>query len=145
MIALLQRVSEARVTADGVLSGSCGAGLLVLFCAEKDDTEEKARRLAAKTARLRIFEDSEGKMNRSLLDAGGSVLAVSQFTLAAEVRSGTRPSFSAAAGYEEGRTLYEAYVEALKALGVHTETGVYGAHMQVSLTNDGPVTIPLKL
>ena len=140
MIALLQRVSQAEVRVAGETVGRCGRGYLVLFCAEKGDTPDLAKRLASKTARLRIFEDEAGKMNRSLADVKGEALVVSQFTLAADTRSGTRPSFTPAADPELGRALYEEYTEALSV-----ETGVFGAHMEVSLTNDGPVTIWLRL
>ena len=145
MIALLQRVSQAEVRVAGETVGWCGRGYLVLFCAEKGDTLDLAKRLASKTARLRIFEDEAGKMNRSLADVKGEALVVSQFTLAADTRSGTRPSFTPAADPELGRALYEEYTEALRAEGIPVETGMFGAHMEVSLTNDGPVTIGLRL
>ena len=148
MIALLQRVSQAEVRVAGETVGRCGRGYLVLFCAEKGDTPDLAKRLASKTARLRIFEDEAGKMNRSLADVKGEALVVSQFTLAAAIRSGTRPTgcrATPAADPELGRALYEEYTEALRAEGIPVETGVFGAHMEVSLTNDGPVTIWLRL
>lgn len=145
MIALLQRVSQAEVRVAGETVGWCGRGYLVLFCAEKGDTLDLAKRLASKTARLRIFEDEAGKMNWSLADVKGEALVVSQFTLAADTRSGTRPSFTPAADPELGRALYEEYTEALRAEGIPVETGMFGAHMEVSLTNDGPVTIWLRL
>ena len=143
MIALLQRVLKASVRVEGALAGQCGPGLLVLFCAEKGDTVELAAKLARKTLGLRIFGDKAGRMNRSVRDAGGSM--VSQFTLAADCRSGNRPSFIGAAALGDGRALYEAYVEALRSGGLSVETGRFGAHMEVSLVNDGPVTIWLRL
>ena len=145
MIALLQRVLKASVRVEGALAGQCGPGLLVLFCAEKGDTVELAAKLARKTLGLRIFGDKAGRMNRSVRDAGGSILVVSQFTLAADCRSGNRPSFIGAAAPGDGRALYEAYVEALRSGGLSVETGRFGAHMEVSLVNDGPVTIWLRL
>lgn len=145
MIVLLQRVSRASVSVGGRVAGECGRGFLALFCAEKGDTDAQALKLARKTARLRVFEDEAGKMNRSVLDAGGSVLAVSQFTLAADCRSGNRPSFAGAADPETGRRLYELYMKALADEGLAVAAGVFGAHMEVSLVNDGPVTIPLRL
>ncbi|MCI5850224.1 MAG: D-aminoacyl-tRNA deacylase [Sutterellaceae bacterium] len=145
MIALLQRVTGAEVRSEGELLGHCGRGLLVLFCAEQGDTSELVQKLARKTARLRIFQDDGGKMNLSVKDVEGSALVVSQFTLAADTRSGNRPSFTGAAAPDEGRKLYEEFVEALRAEGVPAETGRFGASMQVSLVNDGPVTIWLRL
>lgn len=145
MIALLQRVLKASVRVEGALAGQCGPGLLVLFCAEKGDTVELAAKLARKTLGLRIFGDKAGRMNRSVRDAGGSILVVSQFTLAADCSSGNRPSFTGAAAPGDGRALYEAYVEALRSGGLSVETGRFGARMEVSLVNDGPVTIWLRL
>lgn len=141
MRALLQRVSAARVTVDGESVGEIGAGALILVCAMQGDGPEQAAKLAAKIAKLRVFRDAAGKMNRSLLDTGGSALVVSQFTLAADLRSGNRPGFSSAAAPEDGERLYEAVAAALRAQAIPTETGRFGAEMQVSLTNDGPVTI----
>ena len=141
MRALLQRVTEARVTVDDRTVGQCGPGLLILVCAMQGDDAETARKLAAKLAKLRIFKDDQGKMNRSLLDTGGAALVVSQFTLAADTRSGNRPGFSTAAPPDEGRALYETFAAALAAQGIPTETGEFGADMAVSLVNDGPVTI----
>lgn len=150
MIVLLQRVSSARVErrAEGdrpaALLGETGPGFLALVCAEPADTPETAAKAARKTARLRVFEDEAGRMNLPLLETGGSVLAVSQFTLAADCMSGNRPSFSLAAPPELGRRLYGAYVEALRAEGVPVETGEFGAHMAVSLVNEGPATFWLR-
>lgn len=145
MIALLQRVREASVSVDGVVCGRTGPGYLALVCAEAGDTDEKAVRAAEKTAKLRVFEDDAGRMNRSILDAGGSVLVVSQFTLAADTRSGNRPGFSRAAPPEEGERLVKVYVETLRTLGLPVETGVFGAHMAVSLVNDGPATFWIQI
>lgn len=145
MRALLQRVSAARVTVDGESVGEIGAGALILVCAMQGDGPEQAEKLAAKIAKLRVFRDAAGKMNRSLLDTGGSALVVSQFTLAADLRSGNRPGFSSAAAPEDGERLYEAVATALRAQAIPTETGRFGAEMQVSLTNDGPVTIWLEV
>ncbi|MBC7132902.1 MAG: D-tyrosyl-tRNA(Tyr) deacylase [Roseovarius sp.] len=141
MRALLQRVREAEVTVDGARIGGCGQGLLILVCAMQGDTPAAAERLAGKVARLRIFRDAEGRMNRSVLDIGGSALVVSQFTLAADTSRGNRPGFAAAAPPEEGRRLYAHFADALAALGVPVETGQFGAEMAVRLVNDGPVTI----
>ncbi|MDG4648105.1 D-aminoacyl-tRNA deacylase [Roseibacterium sp. SDUM158017] len=141
MRALVQRVTQARVEVGGEVIGRSGPGLMILVCAMQGDTEGAADRLAARIAKLRIFEDEAGKMNRSLLDTGGGALVVSQFTLAADTSRGNRPGFSAAAPPEEGERLYRHFAEALAALGPHVETGRFGADMAVSLTNDGPVTI----
>ena len=141
MRALIQRVTRATVHVAGDKVGECGAGLLILVCAMPGDDEEVGAKLAAKIAKLRIFEDDAGKMNRSLLDTGGGALVVSQFTLAADTRRGNRPGFSSAAPPDEARRLYEAFAASLAALGPHVETGRFGADMQVDLTNDGPVTI----
>ncbi|RLJ59167.1 D-tyrosyl-tRNA(Tyr) deacylase [Litoreibacter meonggei] len=141
MRALLQRVSQASVSVDGEEVGQCGPGLLILICAMAGDTPEQATRMAAKISKLRIFKDEAGKMNRSLLDTVGSALVVSQFTLAADTRSGNRPGFSTAARPDEGRALYEKFAADLSDLGIAVETGDFGADMAVSLTNDGPVTI----
>ncbi|SLN59049.1 D-tyrosyl-tRNA(Tyr) deacylase [Aquimixticola soesokkakensis] len=141
MRALVQRVTEASVTVDGTCIGRCETGLLILICAMQGDTPADGEKLAAKIAKLRIFHDAAGKMNRSLLDIGGSALVVSQFTLAADTRSGNRPGFSAAARPDTGRALYEGFANALAALGPRVETGRFGADMAVALVNDGPVTI----
>jgi D-tyrosyl-tRNA(Tyr) deacylase len=141
MRALLQRVSHAAVTVDGQTVGSCDAGLLILACAMQGDTEAEADRLAGKIARLRIFRDEVGRMNRSILDTQGSALVISQFTLAADTTRGNRPGFSSAAPPEEGRRLFDHFVGQIAAQGIATQTGRFGAEMQVCLTNDGPVTI----
>jgi D-tyrosyl-tRNA(Tyr) deacylase len=141
MRALLQRVSEALVTVDGDVIGRSGPGLLALICAMQGDTEAQADKLAAKVAKCRVFEDDAGKMNRSVLDIGGSALVVSQFTLAADTRSGNRPGFSTAAAPAEGERLYEYFAAQLAAQGVPVETGRFGADMKVALVNDGPITI----
>ncbi|WP_417257847.1 D-aminoacyl-tRNA deacylase [Celeribacter sp.] len=140
MRALVQRVSEASVRVDGAVVGQCGAGLLVLVCAMRGDTTAQADKLATKISKLRIFQDDAGKMNLSLRDVGGSALVVSQFTLAADTK-GNRPGFSTASPPDEGKALYEHFTASLRAAGVPSETGVFGADMKVSLINDGPVTI----
>lgn len=140
MRALVQRVQSASVTVDSEISGQIGPGLLVLVCAMQDDTDDLADWLAQKIAKLRIFQDDAGKMNRSLLDVGGSALVVSQFTLAADTK-GNRPGFSRAAPPERGRDLYEKFSAALTASGVPVANGIFGADMKVALVNDGPVTI----
>lgn len=145
MRALVQRAAEARVTVAGEEIGAIGPGLLVLICAMRGDAADAPEKMAAKIARLRIFTDEVGKMNRSLLDTGGSALLVSQFTLAADTRSGNRPGFSAAAPPQEGRAAYEATAQALRTLGIPVATGRFGANMDVSLTNQGPVTIWLDI
>ena len=144
MRVLLQRVSRASVAIDGVERGAVGRGFLALVGVAHEDDAAAARKLAAKTARLRVFADEAGLMNLALGDVSGAVLAVSQFTLYADTRRGNRPSFIGAAAPEQGEAVYEAYVEALRAEGVPVETGVFGAHMQVELLNDGPVTILLE-
>jgi D-tyrosyl-tRNA(Tyr) deacylase len=141
MRALIQRVTEAQVAVAGEVIGRTGPGLLILVCAMQGDTEEAAERMAAKIAKLRIFQDEAGKMNRALLDTGGGALVVSQFTLAADTSRGNRPGFSTAAPPAEGERLYLHFARALAALGPQVETGRFGADMAVSLTNDGPVTI----
>lgn len=141
MRALIQRVSRAEVTVDRQVVGRTGPGLLVLACAMQDDGDDVPARLAARIAKLRIFRDDAGKMNRSILDSGGGILLVSQFTLAADLRSGNRPGFSRAAAPARGEALYLQLAQELRALGLPVETGIFGAEMQVSLVNDGPVTI----
>jgi len=138
--ALIQRVSEARVSVGGAVLGEVGPGLLVLVCAMQGDGDAQAGKLAAKVAKLRIFKDDEGRMNRSVRDMDGAALVVSQFTLAAETR-GNRPGFSTAAAPDEGRRLYELFAAKLQGEGVPVATGRFGADMQVALVNDGPVTI----
>jgi len=140
MRALIQRVSSAAVRVDGETVGEIGRGLLVLVCAMQGDSEEKADWLARKVAKLRIFPDDADRMNRSLIDIGGSALIVSQFTLAADTK-GNRPGFSSAAAPEDGRRLYERFSATLRAEGIEVANGIFGADMKVSLTNDGPVTI----
>lgn len=144
MRVLLQRVSRAAVVVDGAETGAVGRGFLALVGVAHGDDAAAARKLAAKTARLRVFADDVGRMNLALGDVDGAVLAVSQFTLYADVRRGNRPSFTDAAPPERGEAVYEAYVEALRAEGVPVATGVFGAHMRVELVNDGPVTILLE-
>jgi len=144
MRVLVQRVTRAAVTVEERIVGAIGPGFLALVGVTHGDTVGEARKLAAKTARLRVFDDAAGLMNVSLTDAGGEVLAVSQFTLYGDARKGNRPSFTAAAAPEQGESLYEEYVAALREAGVTVATGVFGAHMQVELLNDGPVTILLE-
>jgi D-aminoacyl-tRNA deacylase len=144
MIAVLQRVSEARVVVAGAVVGEIGHGLLVLLCAERGDTDAVADKLLAKVLKLRIFADDAGKMNRSVQDVGGGLLVVSQFTLAADASGGNRPSFTQAAAPEEGRRLYEHFVQQARRQHPVVQTGVFAADMQVHLVNDGPVTIPLQ-
>ncbi|MBP5989821.1 MAG: D-tyrosyl-tRNA(Tyr) deacylase [Piscinibacter sp.] len=145
MIALLQRVTSARVEVAGRITGAIGPGLLMLVCAEPADSEAIADKLVAKVLKLRIFSDEAGKMNRSVADIGGGLMVVSQFTLAADTAGGNRPSFSAAAGPELGRRLYERVLATARALHPQVECGEFGADMQVHLVNDGPVTIPITL
>ena len=144
MRAVIQRVSEGAVTVDGKIVGQIGKGFLVLLGVMNGDTDGEAYLLAKKTAALRVFEDENGKMNLSLLDLGGEVLVVSQFTLCADVKKGNRPSFEPSAPPGEAERLYLLYCETLQAQGVaRVEKGVFGAHMRVTLANDGPVTICL--
>lgn len=144
MIGLLQRVSEAAVRVDGQTVGAIGPGLLVLLCAEKGDTEREADLLLTKLLGYRVFSDEAGKMNRSVSDTSGGLLLVPQFTLAADTRSGTRPSFSPAAAPEDGRRLFDYAVRQARERHGIVETGVFGADMKVSLINDGPVTFWLR-
>ena len=141
MRTLIQRVSEASVVVDGDTIGHIGNGLLVLVCAMGGDTDEQAEYLARKVANLRIFEDEQGKMNRSIQDVGGAALVVSQFTLAADTSRGNRPGFSSAASPEDGERLYQRFCDLLSDHGVPVQTGKFGADMKVRLVNDGPVTI----
>lgn len=144
MIALIQRVSEARVVVDGAVVGAIGRGVLALVCAERSDDETQAEALLRKLAGYRIFPDEAGRMNRSLQDVGGELLVVPQFTLAADTNTGTRPSFTPAAPPETGQRLYEAFVTCAQRQLGNVATGVFGAHMQVQSTNDGPVTFWLQ-
>lgn len=141
MRALLQRVSSARVTVAGRLTGEIGPGLLILICAMRGDTEAEADQLAAKIVKLRIFRDDADKMNLSLRDTGGAALVVSQFTLAADTSRGNRPGFSPAAPPEEGERLYRYFSDRLRAEGISVANGEFGADMDVALVNQGPVTI----
>jgi len=145
MIALLQRALEARVTVAGETVGAIGAGLMVLLCAERNDTEREADALLSKLLGYRVFADEAGKMNRSVADVGGGLLLVPQFTLAADTQSGTRPSFTPAAAPADGRRLFEYFVTKAREKHACVETGQFGAHMHVSLTNDGPVTFWLQV
>ena len=150
MIAVLQRVRQARVEVDGAVVGAIGPGLLVLVCAERGDTEAEADKLLAKILKLRIFSDDAGKMNRSVQDldgqgACGGLLLVSQFTLAADTTGGNRPSFTQAAAPDEGRRLYDYAVAQARKLHPEVATGQFAADMQVHLVNDGPVTIPMRI
>lgn len=145
MIALLQRVRQARVDVAGDCVGAIDHGLLVLVCAEPQDTEAQARKLVEKVLKLRVFSDEAGKMNRSVQDVGGGLLFVSQFTLAADTRSGNRPGFSGAAPAVLGQSLYETVLALARAAHPQVQAGVFGADMQVHLVNDGPVTIPLRI
>lgn len=143
MRAVVQRVTEARVEVAGEIVGEIGAGFLVLLGVARDDTSTDADYLAEKVVNLRVFDDDEGKMNRSLLETGGAMLVVSQFTLYGDVRRGRRPSYSDAAEPEKANQLYEYFVERVRSFSVRVETGVFQATMKVSLVNDGPVTILL--
>ena len=143
MRVLLQRVSRAAVRVDGRTVAEIGRGFLLLVGIGKDDGFGEYDRLAEKVFNLRVFEDEQGKMNRALAECGGSILAVSQFTLCGDARRGRRPSFDGAASIEDGRLLFDAFVRELREAGVHVETGIYQAHMAVELINDGPVTILL--
>lgn len=143
MRAVVQRVTEAAVRVDGAVAGAIGPGLLVLLGVDENDTERDVRYIAEKVAELRIFRDEAGKFNRSVEEAGGAVLVVSQFTLHGDCRRGRRPSFTRAARPEKAVPMYEAVVAALRARGLETATGIFGAMMEVHLVNDGPVTILL--
>jgi D-tyrosyl-tRNA(Tyr) deacylase len=143
MRAVVQRVTDARVEVAGDIAGEIGAGLLVLLGVARDDTGSDADYLAEKISNLRVFDDAEGKMNLSLLETGGAMLVVSQFTLYGDVRRGRRPSYSDAAEPEKANELYQYFIDRVRSLGVKVETGVFQAMMKVSLTNDGPVTILL--
>ena len=145
MISVVQRVSQARVVVGGEIVGQIGAGLLVLLCAERGDVDAQADKLLAKIVKLRIFSDEAGKMNRSVQDVAGGLLVVSQFTLAADVSGGNRPSFTGAALPDEGRRLYDYFVAQARLVHPQVETGQFAADMQVHLVNDGPVTIPLRI
>jgi len=145
MIALLQRVSQASVRVDGEVIGQIGAGLLVLLCAEKGDAEAVADKMLAKILKLRIFGDAAGKMNWSVQDVAGGLLVVSQFTLAADVSSGTRPGFSGAAPPEDARRLYDYFVAQAQKVHPVVQSGRFAADMQVALVNDGPITIPMRI
>jgi len=145
MKVVLQRVRQAHVDVAGQTVGAIGPGLLVLLCAERGDTDAVADRMLSKLLKLRIFSDDAGKMNRSVQDIGGGLLLVSQFTLAADVSGGNRPSFTQAAPPDEGRRLYDLFVTRARAAHPVVATGVFAADMQVHLVNDGPVTIPLQM
>ena len=144
MRAVVQRVREARVLVDGENVGAIGTGLCVLLGVAQDDEQATAERLAAKVARLRVFENEDGKFDRSMLDVGGAALVVSQFTLMADTTKGNRPNFSAAAGPERAEPLYEAFCAALGREGLEVARGRFGARMAVEIANDGPVTIVLE-
>jgi D-tyrosyl-tRNA(Tyr) deacylase len=145
VIALVQRVAQARVEVAGRLTGAIGRGLLVLVCAEPDDTLAQAARLVDKLLKLRIFADDAGKMNRSVQDVAGGLLIVSQFTLAADTSAGNRPSFTGAAPAALGRALYDETLRLARERYADVQAGEFGADMQVSLVNDGPVTIPITV
>ena len=145
MIALVQRVRQARVEVAGAVTGAIGQGLLVLLCAEPADTPAQAAKMVDKLLKLRVFGDDAGKMNRSVQDVGGGVLLVSQFTLAADTSAGNRPSFTGAAAPALGRELFDETLRRLRERHPRVEAGVFGADMQVHLVNDGPVTIPLSV
>jgi D-tyrosyl-tRNA(Tyr) deacylase len=145
VIALVQRVARAQVSVDGTAVGHIGRGLLVLVCAEPADTEAQAARLVDKLLKLRIFADEAGKMNRSVQDVGGGLLIVSQFTLAADISGGNRPSFSGAAAAAQGEALYDCVLRLARERHAPVEQGRFGAEMQLELVNDGPVTIPMTV
>jgi D-aminoacyl-tRNA deacylase len=141
----VQRVSRARVTVDGRVVGECGHGLLLLVAAHKDDTPAGANKLAEKAVNLRIFNDNEGKMNLSVKDVAGSILAVSNFTVYGDAAKQRRPSFMESAPFEAGKQLFDQFLESVRAEGVQVQTGIFGAHMDVELINDGPVTVILEV
>jgi D-tyrosyl-tRNA(Tyr) deacylase len=143
--AVVQRVSSASVRVDGAVRGGCGRGLVVLLGVARGDDDAAAARLAGKVARLRVFENAEGRLDRSLLDVAGEALVVSQFTLLADTAKGNRPSFGEAATPGESEPVYERFCDALRSEGVRVATGVFGARMEVELVNDGPVTIVLDV
>lgn len=145
MIGLIQRVSRAKVTVDDQIVGAIDKGLLILLGVEHADDEAVANKLAQRIANYRVFTDSEGKMNNSVIDESGSVLVVSQFTLAADTRKGRRPSFSSAATPDQAKALYLRFCEAMNKQGLPVETGQFAADMQVELVNDGPVTFELRV
>lgn len=145
MRALIQRVSTAQVVVDDQIIGKIDAGLLILVCAMQGDDISNSEKLANKISKLRIFPDEGGKMNLSLTDTGGEALIVSQFTLAGDTSRGNRPGFSAAAPPDEGKALYQQFIQDMTALGIATQTGQFGADMKVTLTNDGPVTLWLDV
>lgn len=145
MRAVIQRVARASCTVDGQITGETGPGLLVLLGVAPEDSGDTARKLAAKIAKLRIFNDELGKMNRSVQDIGGGILSISQFTLYADTRAGNRPSFIGAAPPAQASALYEEFNAALRELGLAVGEGIFGAHMVIDLTNDGPVTITLEM
>ncbi|MEQ1976346.1 D-aminoacyl-tRNA deacylase [Xenorhabdus sp. SGI240] len=145
MIALIQRVTQAKVVVEGETIGEIRQGLLVLLGVEKDDTPQKAQRLCDKVMGYRVFSDEQGKMNLNVQQAGGSLLVVSQFTLAADTQKGLRPSFSGGAEPQKAKELYRDFIEQCRVTGVKTETGKFAADMQVSLINDGPVTFWLQV
>ena len=145
MMSVIQRVKNARVEVDGQIIGQIEQGLLALVCAEKGDSEAEADKLLAKMLKLRIFSDEAGKMNKSVQDVDGGLLIVSQFTLAADTKGGNRPSFTAAAAPDEGRRLYNYFVDQARAAHPVVQTGEFAADMQVHLVNDGPVTIPMRM
>lgn len=144
MIVVLQRVTQAKVDIDEKTVGQIGKGLMVLVCAEKGDTDEKARLLAQRLVRYRVFEDENGKMNLSVTDVKGGLLLISQFTLAADTTRGNRPSFTPAAPPDEGKRLFDIFVQETEKSGLTVQTGQFGAYMRVSLVNDGPVTLTLR-
>ena len=144
MIVVLQRVTQAHVTIEDKTVGQIGKGLMVLVCAERGDTDEKARLLAQRLLRYRVFEDENGKMNLSVTDVKGGLLLVSQFTLAADTTRGNRPSFTPAAPPDEGKRLFDIFVQETEKSGLTVQTGQFGAYMRVSLVNDGPVTFTVR-
>ena len=144
MSVVLRRVTQAKVDIDEKTVGQIGKGLMVLVCAEKGDTDEKARLLAQRLLRYRVFEDENGKMNLSVTDVKGGLLLISQFTLAADTTRGNRPSFTPAAPPDEGKRLFDIFVQETEKSGLTVQTGQFGAYMRVSLVNDGPVTLTLR-